>query len=315
MKGKAMKRFLALLLAALLLLSLASAQAAPLRVGALKGPTAMGLVKLMADSEGGDAYAFSLFASPDALLPELVKGQLDLACIPVSLAAVLYQNTKGALRAVGINTLGVLYVLENGSKVGSLGDLAGRRLYASGKASTPEYVLSHLLGQAGVEGVEVVWKAEHAEALAALLVDPEGLAMLPQPFVALALAKNPGLRVALDLNRAWEDLGQGRLITGVTVARSEALDARQDEVVRFLEANAASAAFVNGNVKEAAALVGRFGILDAGPAEKALPHCGITLITGAEMKAELEAFYAVLFAQNPDAVGGAAPDDAFYFVP
>jgi NitT/TauT family transport system substrate-binding protein len=310
-----MKRLLAFLLAALLLTAGAAAQATPLRVGALKGPTAMGLVKLMADSEGGDDYAFSLYASPDALLPELMKGQLDLACIPVSLAAVLYRNTKGALKAVGINILGVLYVLENGETVNSLQDLAGRRLYASGKASTPEYVLSHLLQQAGVEGVEVVWKAEHAEALAALLVDPEGLAMLPQPFVTLALAKNPALRVALDLNRAWEDLGRGRLITGVTVARGEVLDARREDVRRFLDAYAASAAFANGNVKEAAALVGRYGILDAGPAEKALPFCGITLVTGDEMKAELETFYAMLFAQNPDAVGGAAPDDAFYFVP
>ena len=75
------RKFLSLLVA-LSLLALPAAfaeKAAPVRVGALKGPTAMGMVKMMKDQS--DAYAFTLAAAPDELVPLLVKGDLDIALI------------------------------------------------------------------------------------------------------------------------------------------------------------------------------------------------------------------------------------------
>ena len=191
----------------------------------------------------------------------------------------------------------------------------GRRLYASGKSSTPEYVLAHLLNKAGAINVEIQWKSEHSEVLAALLTDPQGLALLPQPFVTVAQEQSPDIRIALDLNREWEALGEGSLITGVTLIRGDLMDSRPEDVARFLDDYKASAEYVNANHKEAAALIGQYGILAAGAAEKALPFCGITNIAGEEMKALLTEFYGVLFAQNPASVGGAVPDDAFYAIP
>jgi NitT/TauT family transport system substrate-binding protein len=310
-----LKKAFAVFIVLALLGFLSGALAEPLRVAALKGPTAMGLVKLMKDSEGGEDYAFTLAASPDAVLPGLLRGEIDAACLPVNLAPILYANTGGAVRVVNINTLGVLYILERGVSVSSLSDLSGRRLYASGKSSTPEYVLEHLLHKAGIDNVEIRWKAEHSEVLAALLRDPAGLALLPQPFVTVAQGQDPDIRIALDLNLEWEALGEGSLITGVTVIRAELLDSRPDVVARFLADYEASAAYVNANHKESAALIGHYGILDASAAEKALPYCGITSIAGEEMKAMLARFYGVLFSQNPDSVGGAMPDEGLYAIP
>ena len=275
----------------------------------------MGLVKLMSDSEGGEDYLFTLAASPDTVLPGLLRGEIDLACIPANLAAILYANTQGAVRAVNINTLGVLYVLGRGEGVRSLAGLAGRTLYASGKASTPEYALDHLLALGGVKGVEVEWKGEHAEALAALMADPEGLAILPQPFATLAMEKSPDIRVVLDLNREWETLGAGSLITGVTVARRELAEGDGQRLDRFLLDYQASVEFVNSHVSEAAALIAQYDILNAKAAEKALPHCAIAFVKGAEMKALLDGFYGVLHAREPASVGGEMPDSAFYYVP
>ena len=310
-----MKKALAGFIALALMCSFCGALAEPLRVAALKGPTAMGLVKLMWDSEGGEDYAFTLAASPDAVLPGLLRGELDIACLPVNLAPILYASTSGAVLATGINTLGVLYILERGESIARLSDLSSRKLYASGKSSTPEYVLAHLLNKTGTVDVDIQWKAEHSEVLAALLNDPRGLALLPQPFVTVAQGQNPDIRVALDLNREWEALGEGSLITGVTLVRAELFAGNPDVVSRFLNDYEASAAYVNANHKEAAALVERYGILAAGAAEKALPYCGITSITGKEMQALLTRFYAALFAQNPDSVGGTLPDAGLYAIP
>lgn len=305
---------LALILAMAILPALAEAET-HLRVGALKGPTSMGLVKLMKDQEGQADYAFTLAASPDALLPELVRGGLDVACLPVNLAAILYANTKGAVRVVNVNTLGVLYIVERGESVQSLSDLKGRTLYASGKASTPEYVLNHLLKQAGIEGVDIQWKAEHAEALAALMSDPAAIAMLPQPFVTVAQSKSPDIRIALDLNKEWESLGQGSLITGVTVARADVIENQPEKLAKFLEGYKTSVEYVTANNKEAAQLIGEFDIINAQAAEKALPYCGITFQAGEEMVALLKPFYQMLFDSNPETTGGSLPDDAFYYAP
>lgn len=291
------------------------AQGMPVRVAALKGPTAMGLVKLMADNAETGAYEVTLAASPDVLVPALAKGEVDIACLPVNLAAILYQNTGGAIRVININTLGIIYILEKGGDVQKLGDLAGRTLYASGKASTPEYALAYLLEKAGVKGVKVEWKAEHSEALAAFLGAPNSLAMLPQPFVTVAQTKNEQIRIALDLTREWEAVTGDTMVTGVTVARQDFLDNNPEAAARFLSDHRASAAYVSTNVRAAAALTGEYGIVDAQVALKALPYCNITSMEGDAMKNALVPFYRMLFVQNPLSVGGKIPDDAFYFKP
>ena len=191
-------------------------------VAALKGPTAMGLVKLMHDAESGaeltNDYTFTLAASADEVSPKLMQGELDIACVPANLAAVLYQKTGGEIVTLGINTLGVLYIVENGNAVTSMADLAGKTIVASGKGSTPEYALRYLLRENGVDpdgGVVIDWKSEHSECVSALATGAATIAMLPQPFVTVAQSKLQDLRVALDLTQEWDALDNGSaLLTG-----------------------------------------------------------------------------------------------------
>ena len=50
-------------------------------------------------------------------------------------------------------------------------------------------------------------------------------------------------------------------------------------------------------------------------AETALPSCGIAFISGTTMRDSLKPFLEILFDANPAAVGGALPDDNFYYLP
>ena len=85
-------------------------------VAALKGPTAMGMVKMMSDDAAKEepAFDFSIYASADEITPKLVQGELDIAAVPANLASVLYNNTQGQVQVLAINTLGVLYLVESG---------------------------------------------------------------------------------------------------------------------------------------------------------------------------------------------------------
>ena len=204
-------------------------QAEPVDVNvmALKGPTAMGMVKLMDDADSGNVdtenYSFEIAASADEVTPKLIQGETDIAAVPANLASVLYNKTEGQIQVLAVNTLGVLYIVENGDSIHSVSDLAGRTIYASGKGSTPEYALNFILEKNGLTpgtDVTIEWKSEHSECVSALAQDPEGIAMLPQPFVTTAQAKNPNLKVALDLTEEWDKVMENEetkssLLTGV----------------------------------------------------------------------------------------------------
>ena len=43
------------------------------------------------------------------------------------------------------------------------------------------------------------------------------------------------------------------------------------------------------------------------------PSCGLTFVTGAEMKTDLSAYLQVMYDADPKSVGGALPGDDFYY--
>lgn len=293
-----------------------------IRIGGLKGPTSMGMVKLMEDNEAGtteNTYAFTIAASADELTPKFIQGEMDIIAVPANLASVLYNNTDGAAELLAVNTLGVIYIVEKGDSVNTVADLAGKTIYATGKGSTPEYALRYILSENGIDpdkDVTIEWKSEPTEVVGALSAAEEGIAMLPQPFVTVAQGSVEGLRVAIDLTEAWDALDNGStLFTGVLVIRREFAQTYPDAVKAFLAEYEASTAYINENVAEGAQLVEKYGIVKAAVAEKAIPYCNITYIAGEDMVAPMNGYLQVLFDQNPKSVGGAMPGEDFYYIP
>ena len=287
-----------------------------LRVAGLKGPTTMGLVNLMAGEDAAD-YDFEMYGKADEIVPLLVKGELDAAAVPANLAATLYQKTNGAIEVACINTLGVLYVVENGETVNSVEDLKGKTIVTTGKGTTPEYVLRYILTENGVDpdnDVTLDFYSEATEALAQLQAGTSTIAMLPQPFVTSALAQVEGLRVALDMNEEWEKVAGSKLVTGVLVARKDAVEADPARFAAFMDGYKASVEAANTDLENTAALCEEYGIVaKAALAQKALPNCNIVFETGDEMKTDLETYFNVLYAADPTSVGGQLPADDFYY--
>lgn len=285
---------------------------------ALKGPTAMGLVEMMEHSD----YHFSIAASVDEVSPKLLQGETDIAAIPANLASVLYNKTKGEIQVLAINTLGVLYIVENGETIQNVADLKGKTIYASGKGATPEYALNYILSSNGINpetDVKLEWKSEHSECVAALTSEENGVAMLPQPFVTTAQAKNSQIRTALDLTKEWDELQKdsekkSSMITGVVVARKEFVKQNPEVVQKFLKEYHSSVDYVNENVTDAAQLIEKYDIVPAAVAEKALPACNIVCIDGEKMEEKLSGYFEVLNEQNPQSIGGEVPNHDFYYV-
>lgn len=301
----------------------AAAEKTSIRIAALKGPTGIGLVNLMAAQDEGTTqndYSFSLSGTPDDIVAALSSGQADIAALPTNLAAVLYQKTNQSIQTLAVNTLGVLYILEKGDTVHSLADLSGRELYATGQGSVPEYVLNDLLAKSNLsEPVKITYKAEHAELATLAAAGKADLVMLPEPFVTTVLSKNPDYRIALDLTAEWQktyqDSSESQLAMGCLVVTKAFAQAHPDAVKSFLAEYKASTDAVNKDPAAASLLVVKYGIMaDAALAEKAIPNCHIVMLDGTQMKSILEPFYNILFAANPKSVGGKIPDSEFYLI-
>ena len=289
---------------------------ATLRIAGLKGPTTMGLVNLMAD-EVASSYDFTMYGAADEIVPLLVKGDLDAAAVPANLAATLYNKTNGAVEVACINTLGVLYIVENGETVNSVADLKGQTIVTTGKGTTPEYVLRYVLSENGVDpdsDVTIEYCSEATEALSKVQAGEATIAMLPQPFVTSALSQVEGLRVALDMNEEWQKVAGSKLVTGVLVVRKDAVENDPEAFASFMEGYAASVEAANSDLEGTAALCEQYGVVaKAALAQKALPQCNIVFETRDEMKADLETYFNVLYAADPTSVGGTLPADDFYY--
>ncbi len=301
----------------------ASDEKTAIRVASLKGPTSIGLVKLMDDAEKSGAandYSFTIAGTADEIVPKLVKGELDLAAVPANLASVLYGKTQGKISVLAVNTLGVLYLVETGDTIHSVADLKGKTIYSTGKGTTPEYALNYVLSANGIDpekDLTVEYKSESTEVAALLSQDENAIAMLPQPYVATVQSKNDKLRIALNLTEEWDKVqgeNKSALITGVIIARNDFISENPEALDAFLNEYQKSVAFANDNLDESAALTEKYGIVPAAAiAKKAIPYCNITFIEGTEMKEKLSGYLKALFDQNPQSVGGTLPDDAFYF--
>ena len=290
-----------------------------IRVGALKGPTALGMVQLIENAAAKTTkndYTFTLVGAPDEISGKLISGELDMAAIPANLAAVLHNKTEGKIQMAAVNTLGVLYLLDTGETIQSMQDLAGKTLYATGQGSTPEFALNYLLRANGLEpgaDVEVIYKSEHAEVAALMEAGTVEYALLPQPFVTSVVNKGTA-RVALDFTEEWQKVGEegSQLVMGGFAVRKEFYEQNPQAVKDFLTEYATSVAFTNENVAESAALSGKYEIIAEAVAKTAIPECNIVFFEGEEMQIMTDAFLKVLFEADPKSVGGTLPSAEFY---
>ena len=292
-----------------------------LRIGMLSGATGVGSAYLMEQDELGTAandYTFTLAAAPTDLVGQLTSGELDLIAVPTNLAANLYAKTKGNIRIVALNTLGVLNLLENGDTIHSVADLKGKTVYAFGQGANPEYVLNHILEKNGLKpgtDVEIIFK-DNAELTTLMATGEAKIAMLPVPASTTVLAKNESVRTALNITEEWDKVKEDNsvLTMGCVITTAKYAEANADAIHSFLEEYAASIDYTVANPKEAAAFVEKFEIVgSAAIAEKAIPDCNLVCITGDAIQPAIEGYFYVLFSADPTSVGGAVPDAGIYF--
>ena len=294
-----------------------------INVMVLSGPTGVGAAQMMTthvlNSSPEVFYDFKVAAENPEVTSALINGDADIAAVATNVAANLVNKTDGGIQVLAINTLGVLYVLEKGDSVHSMGDLRGKTVYApsTAKGANPEYIFNHLLLENDVDPSQVTmeWMTPQ-EITAKMASSEEGICLLPVPAATALLVKDAGVREAISLSDEWDKLGQGALAQGCVVARTDFVEEHPELVESFLEEYSESIFYMMDitNVAETASMVAALGIApNETIAAAAIPQCNLTYITGQEMKDILEQFFSVMYQADPSSIGGAMPFDSFYY--
>ena len=289
------------------------------RVSVLNGTTGFGMANLMDDNskeEASQKYEFTVETDASNIVAGLVNGSVDIAALPTNAAAAVYNKTQGGVQVLALNTLGVLYLVTDGSAaIESVADLAGQTVYAP--AQNPSFIFQHIVQANGLADVTIDnTYAQPADLNTAVASGQVSIAVLPEPMVTVAKSKNPDLVVALDLTEEWDKVSPaGSLVQGCVVVRKAFAEEYPVSVAAFLEEYGFSIEGLTQDIEGTAAKIEALGIFTkAAVAAKAIPNCNVCFITGQEMKAALSEFMDIMFEVAPASVGGAVPGDDFYCV-
>ena len=294
----------------------------PVNVIVLNGTTGFGMAGLISDSEAGNAalnYTFSVETDASNITAALVNGTADIGALPTNAAATLYNKTGGKVQVIALNTLGVLYLVTDGSEeITSFEDLRGKTVYAP--AQNPTFIFQALCEKNGLAVGEDITidntYAQPADLNTAVSSGEVSLAVLPEPMVTVARSANDQLTVAMDLTAEWDKvMPAGSLVQGCVVVRTEFAEEHPAEVAKFLEEYEASIELLTSDTAAAAQKIEETGVFaKAAVAQKAIPNCNVCFVTGAEMQSALGEFLNVMFEVAPDSIGGAVPADDFYCI-
>ena len=299
-----------------------SVEKTTIRLTGIKGPTGIGMVRLMELSEKNETendYEITLAASPEEIVGKVSSGAVDIAAVPTNLAANLYVKTQKKVKLIALNTMGMMRILaKDGTNISSVADLKGKTITLFGKGSTPEFIFYYILTKNNLTpGKDVTLNfvtSEHSEVATLALAGQADIVLVPEPFATQITVKDAAFKSVIDLSDEWNKLSVGEYSMGCLIVRTEFLENNKAAVDTFLDEYKASIDFVSTNVEESAQLCAKYEIIaSADMAKKAIPNCNIVYVDGDEMKAKTQPYYQILFDADPKAVGGSVPDEGLYY--
>lgn len=302
-----------------------SADACGVNVGLIMGPPSMGMGWFINEAKEGSTYNSYNFevggVDYTALAAKFNTGDYDIIHCPSNVAAILYNNEdmREDTVVIDIGNLGLLYIMTTDESVQSMQDLQGRNVYSIGEGGPPEYTMGYILEQEGLDDVNMSFKSTPFEVLNLLQDEENSIALLPQPFVEVAKLLVPGIYTPIDVTEEWDSMNLesgAESVTTTTIVRRAFLEEHEQAVVEYLNMCKKSVDYCLTNPAEAAAWTDEFEtFLNGEVAEAAVPYVNMCAITGEEMKEKLSGFLEIMYNYNPDAVGGAMPEDDFYYIP
>lgn len=277
------------------------------KMALLNGPVGVGGLKMMNDSKYLDFY---VAPSADKLVASLVKGEYDIAAVPASLGAVLY-NKNLDYKAVAVVAEANFSILSKNENIKSIKDLKGKTIYCPAKAASPDFILKYLIKEAGLKesDVKINYSLTNPDLAKALIAGVVEIGMLVEPFTTMAIKENINLKIVLNTS---DFLKQP---TSILIAKTSFIEKDKKTLEKVLKDYKSSTDWALKNPKQIPPLLEGSGItVNANAVIDAIQRMGFVFYTGDTMKKELNDYYNFVKEFDIFLIGGALPKDNFYYI-
>jgi NitT/TauT family transport system substrate-binding protein len=286
------------------------------RVAALAGNSGLAMVKMM--NEPSNA-SFEVFKTPDLAVGKLIAGEADIAGLPTSTAAVMYNKGVGVQIAAVIGW-GIMYVVGNDRSIRRWTDLKGKEIYVSSKGAISDILLRYLISKNGLDperDVRIQYIASSVELAQLVAAGRAQLAAMPEPWLTEVLEKNPQLKVVLDFQKEWQRIEKQGAAYPQTciVVRKKFVEEHPEAVRSFLKELKDSIDWVNHHPRAAGMLGEKYVQIAAPAVEKGLGRTNLKFDEAFKVRPAIGLFFQRLLEFAPDSIGGKVPDAEFYYQP
>ncbi len=303
-----------------------SKTAVALAVQAPANVAVAGLLAAALEQPGGlpgvsGAPTLNLDATPDALRAAITSGNAQVAALPSTVAANLY-NRGVKLRVLAVAGAGLLHVVGPRGAPLKLTDLRGKTLLVPFRGDLPDLVVRALLTDAGLkpgQDIKLQYASALPEAAAAVASGRATYAVLPEPFATIAIGRSRDgpapLAPRLSLDKAWDSAfgGNGGIPATVIVVDATLASTNPDLVDALRERLELATRSIRDDDKLVARLAQRFKT-PLPITQQVLAQSPEKLGSIADAQGSLERFYEVVLKLEPAAINGRAPDAGFYAV-
>jgi NitT/TauT family transport system substrate-binding protein len=304
-----MKRFALLLILILGTISMfACNQSKPYTVLAPSGSPALAALLLKNDP---DRFALDIVNGSDPLLAAFASKSHDAILAPTNLGAKLYQGGLDYVYA-GTITWGNFYLFARTPEPFNLQDLHEKTIVSFGQNQISDIILKYILQENGiVAGFQYVDSV--AAAAQIVLNDSTRVVLTAEPTHSSLLAMT-AVHSSFDLQAEYARLTGSESYPQAGLFLKKSLSkAKKTELI---EAFQASIAYWETSLDEAADLA---VTLEYGIAKSvlltAIPGSRIRFENALDSRADLETLFSMILLRQPALIGGALPDDDFYYQP
>lgn len=292
-----------------------------IRVGVLNGPSCIPAAYMMENDNkvAGAELTFEKFADPQALLPKMIKKEIDIGFMPVNVAAKVFNSSNKAIICCAITGNGNLSVITTNKKIKKIDDLKDKTVYVAGAGATPEYMFKYILNKNNIDiekEITLDYTIPTAQIAANLISKKIEIAVVPEPFSTIAQIKSKDVFVVVDLQQEYQDFEGENTIYPLTVmvVRKEYADNNTELLDAFLSEYKKSVEWTIENPVIAGKYTEKNELgLAAGVVTKAIPKSNYTFVIANEGQKSIEKLLNIFISFAPDSIGGKLPEQDFYY--
>lgn len=248
----------------------------------------------------------------DTLLAQIQKKQAQFIALPLNMGANLY--AKGMpLQLIQVNTFGSMFLVSTDDKVQKLEDLAHQTIFVPSQGGPPDILTNYLIAQNNIPGVKLsfVNLSEIGQQLASGAIQH---VVIPEPLLSIVQANlQTDLHIAIIFEEVWQKQFSKQLPqTGIFVNKAWA-SSNQHAIKQFQALSEQAITDLYQQPDVSLPLLSDFFKSNEKIMESALTNSSLHFQTAQQARNETEAYFKILLEIAPDSIGGALPNEDFYY--